>query len=412
MLIRIRKYVFQGRITGEFFELYVKDFAKDNSKSGFLAKLMSLMPNSPLRGMQRWSDFYDMETKSLAQPAFDAKCLRIPLALFQSDAEVMQFGKMLEQKLPTEVLQLSPEYFATPSSSRPHNGEFTSLWLKGLRNSDHASKLRILNEGHKLKEGRYTVESVIACGGFSVVYSAYTSDSERVAIKEIFISSGGSRVGTEAIADQILSEIRILTKLEHPNIVSLRDSFVEHSSFYIVMEALNHQDLREMVLRQGARSEVEVIAIALQCCAALNYLHKLSPPVIHKDFAPDNLVWDGYLLKVVDFNIADDVGSALHDSGNSTIWGKHAYLAPEQWCGNFGMQGDLYQLGCTLFFLSTGQDPQPLSCTSPVNLQPSLSPGFCNVVVKLTAQSLENRYDSVADAWADLKAIAVGDANA
>jgi serine/threonine protein kinase len=92
----------------------------------------------------------------------------------------------------------------------------------------------------------------------------------------------------------------------------------------------------------------------------LNYLHSLSPPVVHRDFTPDNLVLDqANQLYLIDFEVA-----RLHkgeSNASATMVGKHSYIPPEQIRGNPSPASDLYALGATLYFLYMGKDPEPLS---------------------------------------------------
>jgi serine/threonine protein kinase len=268
----------------------------------------------------------------------------------------------------------------------------------------------------------------------SVVYSARTTDGARVAVKEIVINSGGTRDSKEAILRRILTEVELLRKLDHPNIVRCIDFFSDSGRFYIVLEACEGKNLRDYVLENGALSERAAIEIGIQCCAMLTYLHGMDPPIIHRDFTPDNMVrassvrpdiphdhhleahqhlgtpqhletprrdetTEGSLIRLIDFNVAEHANAG---SSSQTIVGKHCFLAPEQWCGTFTVSGDVYQLGCTLYFLVTGQDPEPLKSCDPPD---SLSPEFRAIIRKLTAREVADRYSHASEVAAALGAL-------
>ena len=208
------------------------------------------------------------------------------------------------------------------------------------------------------------------------------------------INSGGTRASKESILKQIVREIEILKTLDHPNIVKCLDYFIDSGRIYIVMQALQGQNLRDFVNGGGPLPEATVTLIGRQCCSILSYLHNRPKPLMHRDFTPDNLIWDGQTAKLVDFNVAEEVNTTT----SPTIVGKHSYLAPEQWYGNFDATGDLYQLGGSLFFLATGSDPEPLTQSRPKRFRPELSEGFDQIVSRLTAKASEDRYSSAAEA--------------
>lgn len=121
--------------------------------------------------------------------------------------------------------------------------------------------------------------------------------------------------------------------------------------------------------------------------------------VVHRDFTPDNLILDSAgRLKLIDFNVAQQILSG----SSGTIVGKHAYLPPEQFRGKACHQSDLYSLGCTLHFVLTGRDPEPISQSSPRKESPEISVGLNEVVLKATALPLNQRYQSSNELQQDL----------
>lgn len=98
--------------------------------------------------------------------------------------------------------------------------------------------------------------------------------------------------------------------------------------------------------------------IALQVLDVLDYLHRLTPPVIHRDVKPGNLVLrpDGRVM-LIDFG---SVRTALAAEGGSTLVGTFGYLAPEQLHGAATPTTDLYSLGMTLAALAAGQEATAL----------------------------------------------------
>ena len=301
--------------------------------------------------------------------------------------------------MPAQVFQCNLTIQPQASSEADN---FTTLWLKDLHLPQSSSSQRVLATGHSLQNGRYYITGVLGYGGFSVVYAAQSvAEGAGVAIKEVIVNSGGTRASKEIILKHIVAEIELLKTLDHPNIVKCLDFFIDGGRIYIVLQALEGQNLRKFVNQSGALPEADIIDIGLQSCSILSYLHSRKTPVMHRDFTPDNLIWDGREVKLVDFNVAEEVTA----NSSQTIVGKHSYLAPEQWCGNFTTAGDLYQLGCSLYFLATAQDPEPLTQSNPAALRPDLSETLCSIISKLTARESASRFASASDTALQLQGL-------
>jgi serine/threonine protein kinase len=128
------------------------------------------------------------------------------------------------------------------------------------------------------------------------------------------------------------------------------------------------------------------------CPPLATALVSLSPPVVHRDFTPDNLILrkDG-TLKVIDFNVAQQIES----TATGSIVGKHAYLPPEQFRGNPVPQSDIYALGATLYYLLTGADPEPISESHPKEICNAISDQLDAIVAKATKTSTAERFATI-----------------
>src|SRR5262249_40080242 len=148
------------------------------------------------------------------------------------------------------------------------------------------------------------------------------------------------------------------------------------------------------------------VRLALQMCDILEYLHGLEPPVVHRDFSPDNLMLaeDG-VLKLIDFNVACESKYTT----TATIVGKHAYLPPEQFRGTPCPQSDIYAFGGTLYYLLTAQQPEPLTESHPAAIVPGLSPDLDRIVACATALELDERYPSITEMRRDLERLTLPD---
>ena len=101
------------------------------------------------------------------------------------------------------------------------------------------------------------------------------------------------------------------------------DAFIEDYRGYLVLEYVRGESLKAMVEQLGPQPEEIVVTWAVQTCCILEYLHSLTPPVVHRDITPDNLMLEeNGNIKLVDFNVACLVDS----TSTSTVVGKHAYI--------------------------------------------------------------------------------------
>ena len=186
-------------------------------------------------------------------------------------------------------------------------------------------------------------------------------------------------------------EAKLLAKIDHPGIVKVRDYFIEDARHYLVLDYLNGQDLRQLVLQNGPRRESQVQEMAIQICAVMKYLHAQSPSILHRDLTPDNMVMtnDGSVV-IIDFGAANEfIGTAT-----GTLVGKQSYISPEQFRGKACEQSDIYSFGCTLYFLLTGKDPEPLSVSHPKELNEHISDQVNQLVARCTDLEAKNRFSS------------------
>src|SRR5262249_1604672 len=140
------------------------------------------------------------------------------------------------------------------------------------------------------------------------------------------------------------------------------------------------------------------VSLALEMCDVLSALHGLTPPLVHRDFTPDNLiVKDDGTLVLIDFAVA--VGA---DSDTGDAAGKAAYMAPEQFKGKPTIPSDIYALGCTLYFILPGQHPEPLTESHPMFADTNIGQQLNDVVAGCTKLNSGDRF---ADAQAVRKAL-------
>lgn len=348
---------------------------------------------------------YQMKFFELMCVPITAKCEKKKITLrflecgfFQED-DRLNFIRALKTNVPAEKINaklLAHEHFGEVPT-------YTALWLDNLHcglTSDAENS--VLPDGVKLADGKYQVLKRLGSGGQAVVYDALELNGEQddsvqgedsevrnpCVLKEFVLPVRGGREIKRRAIQNIQREANLLMSFDHKNIVGYKDLFIEGSRAYLVMERIFGETLRSLVLRDGTLPADRVIALAQQMCELLEFLHSSDPPVIHRDFTPENLMLseDGQ-LKLIDFNVAH----RLESTSTRTVVGKHAYVPPEQFRGKPTVQSDVYALGATMFYLLTGEDPEPIT-RSDLTGNVACPIGLAQIIAKATEPDAADRY--------------------
>lgn len=253
---------------------------------------------------------------------------------------------------------------------------------------DCGAALRVRAAGTVLSQ-RYRIEARLGAGGMGVVYRAYDMRLDcRCAIKEMTLLGESDGIRADMLT-RFRGEAQLLRRLSHPGLPRVHDLFEEEGNHFLVQDFVDGENLSTHLERVGRPGlpEPEVRAIALEALDILGYLHGQSPPVLHRDVKPSNLMRQSGsgALVLVDFGIARDV---MQSTG--TPIGTASYCAPEQWTGRAVPASDLYALGATMVHLLTGEPPTPLQCGVP----DGLSPGMQAFIGKAVAPKATHRYRS------------------
>jgi hypothetical protein len=280
---------------------------------------------------------------------------------------------------------------------------YTHIWFDLLlpEKNKVSPMTGILNAGQALREGRFIIEQKLDSGGQAIVYIARDNLTQTtVVLKEFILTPGESIEALVASAIDFENESSVLSTLVHPKIVRFYDLFLEGHRVYLVLEHVEGKTLRAVVEDHGPLPEHTVVQLALQMCDVLKYIHSQSPPVIHRDFTPENLIRssDGH-LKLIDFSIAKQQKEFM--PGDCA--GKHAYTPPEQFRSEETPQSDIYAMGATLYFLLVGADPEPLSESSPRRTNSEISEALDMIIRNCTALELSDRYEEITWLQLDLE---------
>ncbi len=267
---------------------------------------------------------------------------------------------------------------------------YTQLWESGTTAQFGLTSFTPLLPGAELQE-RFRVVRQIAAGGFSAVYLIADEEEKLYVLKESVVPGNLDEDLRKKAAEQFEREARLLARVQHEQIATVYDHFVENNRNYLQMEYIEGENMRKHIAGNKAPLEGTVQMWIEQLAGILAYLHGLAPPVVHRDLTPDNVVVrpDGRLV-LIDFGAANEfVGQAT-----GTLVGKHAYMAPEQIRGNAEPRSDIYSLGCCAYYCLTGRDPEPIRSSSPKTVSANVSDWFDRFVVRATALDADERFQS------------------
>ena len=277
--------------------------------------------------------------------------------------------------------------------------------------------------------GKYKLLNLLGVGGMGRVFLAeHTIMHRKVALKVISKEFSNN---PDALK-QFQAEARAIATLNHINIVQAYNFESEGDRYYIVMEYVDGQSLEKRVHKEGPLPINDVVSYLRQSAKALQHAHQRN--MIHCDIKPDNLLLnqDGQ-IKILDMGIAKlndpkkksqaqdtEVNSDSHvKKDESHILGTVDYLAPEMASGEAQADPrvDIYSLGCTMFFLLTGQVPYPETTLierilahqekpprDPRELRPDTPKELAYIVLKMEEKKPEDRYQSMDEVLAALDA--------
>jgi serine/threonine protein kinase len=280
-----------------------------------------------------------------------------PAARPQGAGAFAEALSQLDLKSPREVATVVSAPLASPAAADPgafRRGQAVEVWepLKSL-----------LEPGDTL--GRYEVLGKLAEGGMAELYLARSpKQPEPVVIKTIL----PSRAAEHDVVTMFMTEARVASQIDHPNVVRISDVGFDRNSPFIVMEYFPGRTLIELILALSRRQMRMPPAIAARiiadCCEGLHFAHTLKDingaplHIVHRDVTSKN-VQVGYSgdVKLLDFGIARAAGvSRLTRPGH--VRGTAAYVSPEQITGGrVSAATDVWALGVNLYLMLTGAMP-------------------------------------------------------
>jgi len=172
-------------------------------------------------------------------------------------------------------------------------------------------------------EDKYILKDVLGTGAFSQVRLAESKDrpGDLHAIKVI------DKKALKGKEDSLENEIKVLRRLDHPNVVKLLEAYESKSYVYLVMELVTGGELFDRIVEKGSYTEKDAADLIKQVLSAVAYMHDSG--VVHRDLKPENLLYyspdEDSKIMISDFGL-----SKMEDSGiMATACGTPGYVAPE-----------------------------------------------------------------------------------
>jgi serine/threonine protein kinase/Tol biopolymer transport system component len=265
--------------------------------------------------------------------------------------------------------------------------------------------------------GPYEIVGAVGAGGMGEVYRARDTRLDRtVAIKilpEPFARDADRLRRFER-------EPRVLSGLNHPNLLVIYDVGTQGELHYLVSEFLEGQTLRER-MRSGPLPQRKVVDYALQMAHGLAAAHEKG--IVHRDLKPENVfITRGERVKIVDFGLAKQILSATSEADGATlasanptmtgvVLGTAGYMAPEQVRGQgTDHRADIFSFGAILYEAVAGErafkgESSVETMNAIIHAEPhdltetglNVSPGLERIIRRCLEKSPEQRFQSASD---------------
>ncbi|KAL6624702.1 hypothetical protein ACP70R_032023 [Stipagrostis hirtigluma subsp. patula] len=199
------------------------------------------------------------------------------------------------------------------------------------------------NESNKLGEG-----------GFGAVYKGVLSEGQEIAVKRLSV---GSTQGVE----ELKTELVLVAKLQHKNLVRLLGVCLEQDEKLLVYEYMPNKSLDTILFDSQKSKELDWekrLKIVNGVARGLQYLHEESQlKIVHRDLKPSNVLLDfHYNPKISDFGLAKLFDRDQTQGVTSHIAGTYGYMAPEYAMrGQYSVKSDVFSLGVLILEIVTGK---------------------------------------------------------
>jgi serine/threonine protein kinase len=209
-------------------------------------------------------------------------------------------------------------------------------------------------EGEKrIEKYQFSLKRLLGEGSYAAVYLGREIEGGRpVAVKVI-----DKKIFSNAYnVKNIQSEIDIMKKVNHPNIVQLHDIYQTTNNMYIVTELCQQGDLLHLLRQRRRLPEKEAMGYLRDILEGAKYLHKSG--IIHRDLKPANILLKDGSCKISDFGFAKSLNS--EEAVMKSIVGTPLYMSPQILKkGRYTAKSDLWSIGLIYYEMLHGKTPWP-----------------------------------------------------
>ncbi|PIQ23051.1 hypothetical protein COW36_02090 [bacterium (Candidatus Blackallbacteria) CG17_big_fil_post_rev_8_21_14_2_50_48_46] len=245
---------------------------------------------------------------------------------------------------------------------------------------------------------RFELHQELGRGGFATTWKAKDRNSGRwCTLKSLNLQNLEDWKSLELFE----RESKVLANLNHPNIPRFYESLTVKSEkeekYFQVQEFIEGQSLKDSIERGRFFTEKEVIKLGSLLLEVLDYLHSFSPPIIHRDIKPGNILLSkSQTPYLIDFGAVKET-LRQKQGATPTVVGTFGYMAIEQMNGDAAPASDLYSLGMTLIYLLSHREPHEIEKKGlKLNFRPhvNISGEFAKVLERMIEPDIQRRFGS------------------
>ena len=261
-----------------------------------------------------------------------------------------------EKKINEENILIFPEYNKTAENNIENEEDNSSNKPLIYKSSSLQKDIRFF----------YKFKGYLGEGHFASVRTAYKK-REYFSHKLFAVKSISLKKLTEKERNDLIREVEIISRLEHPYIIQFYETFHDELFFHIITELCRGNNLYKRLKKEkGRMKEEHVRIIIMKILHAVNYCHSFG--VVHRDLKPENIVFESpnneddeeeeddnnFNIKIIDFglSILKKKTEKLH-----TILGTPYYMAPEVLKGDYNEKCDIWSIGAITYYLLSGNEP-------------------------------------------------------